>query len=343
MAPYQAYKDFMGRFVSEFGFESTPNLRTLKKAITDPRERHSQSRTWLAHDKAPGHTRRYGMYMSENFRFLMNPIDAYVYCTQFLQAEAMSYAYNLWRREFRGPGEENCSGALVWQLNDIWPGMSWALVDVDLHPKAGFFVVKRALQMVTVGIERVVTKTLGDPQELINIEPEKKACEIWAVNGHVEELDVTLKLAAFDIESGKGVALPESDRSLTLLANRSTELSRIDIPNAEWTVIVAYLEDTKTGAQLARWVSWPEPLKYLRFRPDVEVTTKVHGDRVVLGTNAPVKGVVLEVPLEEGADAKWEDNFIDLVPGEEVTVGVKGLNGRTVKARWLCDWELARK
>lgn len=56
------------------------------------------------------------MYSGENFRFRFNPLKDFVYCTQFLQAEAMKYAYNHWRREFRGPGQEVCSGILVWQL-----------------------------------------------------------------------------------------------------------------------------------------------------------------------------------------------------------------------------------
>jgi len=116
MSPYQDYKTYTSRFVSEFGFKSCPNLRTLHKAITDPKGLHSQSKTFDAHDKSPEHQRHYAMYMAENFRFRMNPLQDYVYCTQFLQAEAMSYAYNCWKREFHGPGEENCSGVLVWQL-----------------------------------------------------------------------------------------------------------------------------------------------------------------------------------------------------------------------------------
>ncbi|KAL7903932.1 glycoside hydrolase family 2 protein [Trichoderma velutinum] len=341
MAPYQDYQRFMGRFVSEFGFESAPNLRTINAAITDPRERFSQSRTWMSHDKAPGHSRRYGMYMSENFRFVMNPLDSYVYCTQFLQAEAMSYAYNLWRREFRGPGEENCGGALVWQTNDIWPGMSWAVVDVNLRPKAAWYVMKRALQTVTIGIERVVTKRWG--KEVINYDPERKICEVWAVNSKIRSLQVTLKLSTFDIETGNPVALPAAllKQVFTLAPNKSTELCHVEVPQAETTVLVAYLADSKTGSELARWVSWPEPYKYLHFRSDLKVESEVQaaGDKVLLRANAPVKGVMLEVPLEEGEDAVWGDNFVDLVPGETVAVDVEGLDGRSVKIRWLCDWE----
>lgn len=80
-------------------FVLTPHL------VTDPKERHWQSLTFDAHDKGPGHERRYPLYAGENFRFRLNPLKDFVYCTQFLQAEAMSYAYNHWRREFRGPGK----------------------------------------------------------------------------------------------------------------------------------------------------------------------------------------------------------------------------------------------
>jgi len=56
--------------------------------------------------------------MGESLRFRMDPLEDCVYCAQLLQSEAIGFAVNTWCREFREPGEENCSGALVWQLND---------------------------------------------------------------------------------------------------------------------------------------------------------------------------------------------------------------------------------
>ena len=339
MAPYQDYKSYTSRFVSEFGFESAPDLRTLHKAITLPSERHWQSLTFDAHDKGPGHQRRYGMYSGENFRFKMNPLSSFVYSTQFLQAEAMSYAYNHWRREFRGPGEENCSGILVWQLNDIWPGTSWALVDVDGNHKPSFYITKRALGKVGVGMERVITE---QPHYITTgYLPRKGAVEVWGVNGDVEEREVFLRLAAFDIESGNSIELPEKEqkRSLVLKGNQTTEITKIDLPSPERTVIAAYIDDVKTGRRLARWVSWPEPLKFVRFKKDLKVEAKIEGDVVVLKSSGPVKGVVVSVPIEEGDDAVFDDNFVDLVPGEEIRIGVGGLKGRNVQTRFLCDWE----
>lgn len=340
MSPYQDYKDYTSRFVSEFGFESCPSIRTFHRGITVPSERHSQSLFFDIHDKGPGHMRRYPMYMSENYRFRMNPLEDFVYCTQFLQAEAMKYAYNCWRRENRGPEEENCGGVLVWQLNDIWPGTSWALVDVDLHRKPAFYITKRALDKVVVGMERTVTK---EPHYMVTgYLPEKHSLDVWAVNGTTEALEAQLKLLAFDVTTGSPVKLDSEGQRVTLAPNQTTELVSIRIPNADNTVVTAYLDDVKTAKRLARWVSWPEPLKYVHCCQDLRVNARISesGEAVLISANAPAKGVTLAVPLSEGGDdAVFADNFIDLVPGEEIEIGVQGLKGRSVQARYLYDWE----
>lgn len=67
------------------------------------------------------------------------------------------------------------------------------------------------------------------------------------------------------------------------------------------------------------------------------MTVKVKNgeDKVVVTTRAPVKGLVLEA----GEEGDWADNCMDVVPGEELVVGVKGLGDKEVKGSWLCDWE----
>lgn len=283
------------------------------------------------------------MYMGENFRFRMNPLRDFIYCTQFLQADAMAYAYNCWRREFRGPEQEYCAGVLVWQLNDIWPGSSWALVDVDLQRKPAYYVTKRALAKFVVGMERTVTKE--PPYIATGYPPEKHALDVWAVNGTTEPQKATLRLMAYDIRSGSCVSLPknEEQRNVVLAPNRTTEIGSISIPDPDNTVVAAYLDDSQSTERLARWVSWPEPLRLLHFSHDLDINTRVSesGDMVFLSANAPVKGVVLSVPMTEpGEDAVFEDNFVDLVPGEMVEIGVQSLQGRSVQTRFLYDWEM---
>jgi beta-mannosidase len=192
-------------------------------------------------------------------------------------------------------------------------------------------------------MERVITSR--PPYITTGYRPAKSALDIWAVNGLDQAQEAVLHLTAWDIETGAQVALGEArERSVRLQPNQSNELTHLEIPNAAQTVVAARLA-SETGAQLARWVSWPEPLKYVRFKKDVEVRVTVErsragaGDVVVVRADAPVKGVVLSVPLSEGEDAAFDDNFVDLVPGEEMRIGVEGLAGRRVQVRWLCDWE----
>lgn len=59
----------------------------------------------------------------------------YICSTQFIQAEALSSAYRVWRRRFQGPEKYYVGGCLVWQLNDVWPCTSWSIVDYFLRPK----------------------------------------------------------------------------------------------------------------------------------------------------------------------------------------------------------------
>jgi beta-mannosidase len=82
----------------------------------------------------------------------------------------------------------------------------------------------------------------------------------------------------------------------------------------------------------------PEPFKYIHF-PDVKdlglkITPVGDGESIVLSTQRPIKGIVLDV---EGDEVRWSDQAIDLVPGDPQTVKAIGLNGRPVKARFLGD------
>jgi len=213
------------------------------------------------------------MYSGENFRFRFNPLRDFIYSTQFLQAEAMKYAYNHWRRAFGGPGAELCSGILVWQLNDIWPGTSWALVDSEMSLKPSFHITKRALAKVVVGVERLVTKKT--PYMVTSYPPSKTRAAIWAVNGFTSSLPATLHLSAFDIETGSSIALPDDvrTRKVTLKPNQTTEIvDGIDIPDADTTVLYASLvADGEQGEQLARWVD----VSFLPLSPSHLLSTRL--------------------------------------------------------------------
>jgi beta-mannosidase len=118
-----------------------------------------------------------------------------------------------------------------------------------------------------------------------------------------------------------------------LKGNRSTEITVLDVPvetqNAGLegrTVVAAYLY--QDGKQIARYVNWPEPLKYLHLQKPKSLKAEVvdGGKSVQISAEVPVKGVALEC---EDDDVRFDDNLIDIVPGEVVLVGVKGAKEKT--------------
>jgi len=121
---YQDFDKLKGRFVSEFGMEAFPAVGTVDSYLLEGKldaDRTPQSSIVDFHNKAAGQERRLALYLAENIPYSMAPLEQYIYCTQLMQAECLSTAYRLWKRQWKGPGREYCSGALVWQLNDVWP------------------------------------------------------------------------------------------------------------------------------------------------------------------------------------------------------------------------------
>jgi beta-mannosidase len=73
----------------------------------------------------------------------------------------------------------HCSGSLIWQFNDCWPGISWSLVDYYGFAKASYFYVRRAYAPVMASF-----KAMDDG-----------AVELRIVNDTMNSIDTELEIA----------------------------------------------------------------------------------------------------------------------------------------------------
>ncbi|KAJ2894680.1 putative glycoside hydrolase family 2 protein [Zalerion maritima] len=337
---YQNFDKLVGRFVSEFGMEAFPDIKTIDAFLPlgkDDPDRYPQSSTIDFHNKADGHERRIALYLVENMRYGPDPLEHFVYCTQLMQAECLASAYRLWKRQWKGPGREYCAGALVWQINDCWPVTSWAICDYYLRPKHAYFTVKREMAPISIGITRREHRHPKDKYTRANVDIVHQL-EVWGSNLMLEDLTVDCVMKAWDVETGKETYSKTVSSSLLLPENRSTEIVAMPVPaknpgDEARTVVAAYL--MKDGQQISRYVDWPEPLKYLHLPKPKHLTADISKDGKVVEISAevPVKGVALEC---EDDDVKFEDNLIDIVPGEVVPIKVNGANkGSVITTRYL--------
>lgn len=311
MVAYQDYLRYQGRFVSEFGMQSLPSFGLLE-AYIPAEERFFQSRTLTHHNKAfnpatgPDGHRRLAVYLADNLRDPAG-LEGYVYATQLVQAEAMRYAYRDFRRRWGTEGKRAVGGALVWQLNDCWPVTSWAIIDSGEVPKPAYYTIKRELKDVTV-----------------ELASGKNGLEVWGTNSTAAAREGELELKAF---SPQGQGLATERRSVRLEANATTELGVWNPQVQEPAVFAARL--LAGSAVQARATLWPEPFKFYRF-PDPGLRVEpIARDQLRLSVERPAKGVFLEAE-----NAVWDDNFLDLMPGDEQVVAVRGLSG-AVRVSWL--------
>ncbi|KAG4424205.1 Beta-mannosidase B [Cadophora malorum] len=337
---YQNFDKLVGRFVSEFGMEAFPNIKTIESFLPlgkDDPDRFAQSSTVDFHNKADGHERRIALYLVENFRYAPDPLEQFIYSTQLMQAECLASAYRLWKRQWKGPGKEYCGGALVWQINDCWPVTSWAIVDYYLRPKHAYYTVKREMAPISLGVTRKEHLIPKDKHTRAYID-KKTEIEIWGSNLTLEDITADVVVKAFDVITGKETYSKTIESAFSIPSNRSTEIAAFAVPvsnpgDESRTVVAAYLYSQ--GEQIARYINWPEPLKYVHLQKPKELKAVLGKDRksVEVSAEVPVKGVAVEC-VDEGV--KFGDNLVDLVPGEVVVIPVEGAGKETVlETRYL--------
>jgi beta-mannosidase len=339
---YQNFDKLVGRFVSEFGMEAFPNIKTIEAFLPlgkDDPDRFAQSSTVDFHNKADGHERRIALYLVENFRYAPDPLEQFIYSTQLMQAECLASAYRLWKRQWKGPGKEYCGGALVWQINDCWPVTSWAIVDYYLRPKHAYYTVKREMAPISLGVTRKEHVVPKDKHTRAFV-TKTTQIEIWGSNLTLKDITGDVVVKAFDVITGKETFSKTVKASFLLPENRSTEVIAMDVPvtkkdvgEESRTVVAAYLFED--GRQVARYVNWPEPLKYVHLQKPKHLAADISSDlkTVELSSEVPVKGVALEC-AEDGV--VFGDNLVDVVPGEVVSVAIEGANQDTkIETRYL--------
>ena len=136
LKPFSDYRKFYFRFVSEFGFQSFPSIKTIE-TFSLPEDRNIFSYVMEKHQKNGSANGKILYYLSENFKYPRD-FESLIYTSQLLQAEAIKFGIEHWRRN-RG----RCMGAIYWQLNDCWPVASWAGIDSFGRWKALHYFARR--------------------------------------------------------------------------------------------------------------------------------------------------------------------------------------------------------
>lgn len=289
----------IGRFQSEFGFESFPEMKTISTFAT-PSDYHILSEVMKWHQKSSQGNDLIHTYMERDFR-VPEKFEDFVYVGLVLQGQGIRYCMEAHRRH-----RPYCMGTLYWQLNDSWPVVSWSSIDYYGNWKALHYQAKRAFAPL-----------------IINTVQEEDMVNVYLLSDCLEEQsDLMLDMRLMDF-SGKNLARYQAQ--VAAPANSSVKVYAKALK--EWggdkqrkeRFVLLTLKDKK-GKEIARDVHYFYATKNLNLpETTVKYRLKVMDGRceVTLSSAKLAKDVFIQIPYQ---GARFTDNFFDLLPGEKQTI-----------------------
>ena len=320
--PFTEYRKFFFRYASEFGFQSFPCLKSVKQ-FTLPDDRNIFSRVMERHQRNQAANGKILSYLSQTFRY-PNSFDDLLYASQLMQAEAIRYGVEHWRRN-RG----RCMGAIIWQLNDIWPVASWASIDYYGRWKALHYAAKRFFAPVMISAEEEGELSQNPKINEYHPAPLEKSFRLNVCNETLR--DVTGEVV-WALRTPDGAIVRQNQQTLTIPAMSAKWLDKVDCADASLTghyVSFAFVVDDVALSEGTCIFCAPKHFEFV----DPRLTVETRGDTLVVTSHAYAKQVWLE---SEDADLLLDDNAFDMNPGTKVVRVVKG-SAEKVRVRSVRD------
>ena len=323
--PFTEYRKFFFRYASEFGFQSFPCLKSVEQ-FTLPDDRNIFSRVMERHQRNQAANGKILSYLSQTFRY-PNSFDDLLYASQLMQAEAIRYGVEHWRRN-RG----RCMGAIIWQLNDIWPVASWASIDYYGRWKALHYAAKRFFAPVMISAEEEGELSQNPKINEYHPAPLEKSFRLNVCNETLR--DVTGEVV-WALRTPDGAIVRQNQQTLTIPAMSAKWLDKVDCADASLTghyVSFAFVVDDVALSEGTCIFCAPKHFEFV----DPRLTVETRGDTLVVTSHAYAKQVWLE---SEDADLLLDDNAFDMNPGTKV---VRVVRGTAEKVRGRSVWDLGR-
>lgn len=323
--PFTEYRKFFFRYASEFGFQSFPCLKSVEQ-FTLPDDHNIFSRVMERHQRNQAANGKILSYLSQTFRY-PNSFDDLLYASQLMQAEAIRYGVEHWRRN-RG----RCMGAIIWQLNDIWPVASWASIDYYGRWKALHYAAKRFFAPVMISAEEEGELSQNPKINEYHPAPLEKSFRLNVCNETLR--DVTGEVV-WALRTPDGAIVRQNQQTLTIPAMSAKWLDKVDCADASLTghyVSFAFVVDDVALSEGTCIFCAPKHFEFV----DPRLTVETRGDTLVVTSHAYAKQVWLE---SEDADLLLDDNAFDMNPGTKV---VRVVKGSAEKVRGRSVWDLGR-
>ncbi|MDQ1295799.1 MAG: beta-mannosidase [Actinomycetota bacterium] len=310
---WPAYAEHTPRFAAEFGWQASANWPTISRGVGGPEHVAVADPALELHQKAGDGTDKLARGLAWHLPFPPTRGVEWVYATQCVQAGAVRFGISHLRSQ-----HDVCSGAIWWQHNDLWPAISWSLVDVAGRRKLAWYALRE------VFAPRAALLTGGRPDATVTL-----------VNDTPDEWTAEVRIRVLDA-GGSGLA--EVTRPRTVPARGHVRLPLGDVlpEGALGQTAGGQLVTAQVGtARSTLWLTGDPQVKLPEHRLVVDRVVPVDGGvdvEVVAGTLLRDLSLMADV---EVAEAEVDRQLLTLLPQERATFRVTGTGVSQVPAeRW---------
>ncbi|MEU6894776.1 glycoside hydrolase family 2 protein [Streptomyces sp. NPDC046557] len=304
---YADYRADVPRFCAEFGWQAPAALATLRRAL--PGEELAPDSPGMLHrQKAEDGNGKLNRGIERHFGLPEGDFDRWHYLAQVVQARAVAAGIEHWRANW-----PVCAGTVVWQLNDCWPGSSWAAIDGDGRRKPLYHELRR------VYADRVLALLPADDGPVLVLD--NQSGSPWGTTVTLRRLDAdgtVLREAGFALEADARTVMRQVVPAQLLPAEGSTN---------------EFLVADADGLRAVHFPVVDKEFGYAFPEYDVRIESGA-GDGpvdVVVTARTVVRDLLLQADrLAPGAVA--DRGLITLLPGEETRITVTGWPGDDAEA-----------
>ncbi|MBD0850305.1 glycoside hydrolase family 2 protein [Maribacter arenosus] len=297
--PFDKYTTEIPRFMSEYGFQSFPELSTVEK-YTQPKDHDIYSEVMTSHQRSSIGNVTIEEYMLRHYK---KPKDfaSFLYVSQLLQAHGVNVGIEAHRRN-----RERCMGSLYWQINDCWPVASWSSIDYYGKWKALQYKAKKSFKNFLISNE--------DKADRLNV---------FIVSDSLKSINAKLKIRLLDFE---GNELNQWEEEVVVAPNTSQQyvtLLKNDFLKGKDSENILLHEALYVGDKIqTENIHYLSPFKQLDF-PDPELSFTVKENPDVFEVTLNTKKLAKDVFLSSGFIANFSDNYFDMLPNTQKTVTIK--------------------
>jgi exo-1,4-beta-D-glucosaminidase len=265
-----------------------------------------------------------------------------------LKSQVMTYEGQRAMFEGYARNRESAGGVIQWMLNNAWPSMIWHLYDYYLLPGGGYFGTKKACEPLHVQYSYddrsvvVVNNTYRPIGEI------KVTAKVFDLNMQ-EKYSNTAKVNPPDYGNVRAFTIPnieaisptyfikltlENAAGKTVSSNFYWLSTKDDV--LDWTKSTWYYTPTSSLADFTAL----QDLAPVKLKAAGRIERKGETESVRVTIENPGRSLAFSVRLQinrgvngdEVVPVLWEDNYIELLPGEKreltATYRVKDLDGK---------------